>query len=57
LLDSALTASKVPHVYYQYQTGGHGFGASDQKGTAECRQWKNAFLEWLSTTLLALIPN
>jgi acetyl esterase/lipase len=57
LLDSALTANKVPHVYYQYQTGGHGFGASDQKGTAECRQWKNAFLEWLSTTLLALIPN
>jgi hypothetical protein len=44
-------------VYYQYQTGGHGFGASDQKGTVECRQWKNAFLEWLSTTLLALIPN
>ena len=47
LLDSALQARHVPHVYLQYQTGGHGFGASEEKGTAECRQWKQAFLEWV----------
>ena len=48
LLDSALTAHQVPHRYIQYKSGGHGFGASDIKGTAECRQWKATFLEWLS---------
>lgn len=47
LLDSALTAHQVPHEYWQYQTGGHGFGASETKGTAECRQWKDRFLQWL----------
>jgi len=48
LLDSALTAMSVPHQYLQYQTGGHGFGASDSKGTEESRQWKKAFLQWIS---------
>lgn len=47
LLDSALTIKEVPHLYIQYQTGGHGFGASDTKGSPESRQWKNAFLDWL----------
>ena len=47
LLDSALQARHVPHVYLQYQTGGHGFGASDTKGTPECRQWRQAFLAWV----------
>lgn len=47
LLDSALTANSIPHRYVQYQTGGHGFGASNTKGTTECRQWKDAFLLWL----------
>ncbi len=48
LLDSALTANHVPHRYIQYQTGGHGFGASTVKGTDESRQWKNEFLQWIS---------
>ncbi len=48
LLDSALTANSVPHKYIQYQTGGHGFGASESKGTEECRQWKNEFIQWIS---------
>ena len=48
LLDSALNANHVPHRYIQYRTGGHGFGASDTKGTEECRQWKNEFLQWIS---------
>lgn len=48
LLDSALTANNVPHTYIQYRTGGHGFGASDTKGTDECRQWKKEFIQWIS---------
>lgn len=47
LLDSALSAKGIPHRYIQYSTGGHGFGASDSKGTAECRQWRTEFLKWL----------
>lgn len=48
LLDSALTAQHIEHTYIQYQTGGHGFGASETKGTAECHQWKKDFLQWIS---------
>lgn len=51
LLDSALTAKHITHLYLQYQTGGHGFGASDTKGTEECRQWKAAFLKWFNETI------
>ena len=47
LLDSALTAKHVSHRYIQYETGGHGFGASETKGTTECRQWKDEFLRWI----------
>ena len=47
LLDSALTAQGISHRYIQYSTGGHGFGASATKGTAECRAWKEEFLRWL----------
>ena len=49
LLDSALTAAGVNHRYVQFHTGGHGFGASERKGTAECRQWKGMFLEWIKS--------
>ena len=52
LLDSALTAKKVPHLYIQYQTGEHGFGASESKGSPECRQWKHAFLDWFTTNFM-----
>ena len=48
LLDSALTVNKVEHRYIQYQTGGHGFGASDEKGTEESRQWRQEFLKWIN---------
>ena len=48
LLDSVLTVNKVPHTYLRYHTGGHGFGASETKGTEESRQWKNEFLQWIS---------
>ncbi|MBO6143859.1 MAG: alpha/beta hydrolase [Prevotella sp.] len=48
LLDSALTSHHVRHTYIQYKTGGHGFGASQTKGTAESRQWMDSFLHWLA---------
>ena len=48
LLDSALNEKNIPHTYLQYKTGGHGFGASEKKGTNESRQWKSAFLKWIS---------
>lgn len=51
LLDSALTAKGIKHKYIQYKTGGHGFGASNRKGTSECRQWKEEFLKWLKETV------
>lgn len=46
LLDSALTTKKINHRFIQYKTGGHGFGASSDKGSAECRQWKDEFIKW-----------
>ena len=49
LLDSSLTAQNIPHRYIQYRTGGHGFGASDTKGTEESRQWKKEFIQWISS--------
>lgn len=52
LLDSALCANNVPHRYIQYATGGHGFGASNIKGSAECRQWRSEFLEWLPSIII-----
>lgn len=47
LLDSAMTAKGVPHLYVRYLTGGHGFGATPGKTTAEAIQWKSRFLDWL----------
>lgn len=51
LMDSALTAADVPHQYMLFESGGHGFGASETKGTPECRMWKDAFLQWLKELL------
>ena len=51
LLDSALTSQKIPHQDLLYETGGHGFGASDIKGTPECRQWKEEFIKWINKIL------
>ncbi|MDL2231541.1 alpha/beta hydrolase [Porphyromonadaceae bacterium OttesenSCG-928-L07] len=49
LLDSALTAKNITHEFVLYKTGGHGFGADHNKGTEECRVWKESFLNWLKT--------
>ncbi len=48
LLDSALTASGVPHTYIRFKTGGHGFGATAAKQNAETRLWQGQFLDWLN---------
>ena len=47
LLDSALTAARVPHAYIQYATGGHGFGADPSHLNAETSQWQSLFINWL----------
>lgn len=49
LLDSALTANKVPHSYVQYMTGGHGFGADPKKFSEETKHWQESFIHWLQT--------
>ena len=49
LMDSALTANSIPHIYEHYRTGGHGFGVSEQLTTAEAIQWKPKFLKWLES--------
>lgn len=54
LLDSALSASGIPHLYTQYKTGGHGFGADPQKQNEETRQWQALFLKWLQDTVSSL---
>lgn len=51
LLDSAMTAKGVNHKYIQFKTGGHGFGATPGKTTAEAIAWRELFIEWLNNTL------
>lgn len=46
LLDSALTASGVPHVYTLYPSGGHGFGAAGEKQDSSTSQWQESFIRW-----------
>jgi len=47
LLDSALTARQIPHLYTQYATGGHGFGANPEKQNEYTSQWQELFINWL----------
>lgn len=47
LLDQALKEKNIEHIYIKYKTGGHGFGASETRGTEEARQWKNEFINWI----------
>jgi acetyl esterase/lipase len=51
LLDSALTANNIKHKYVQYKTGGHGFGADNNKASKESIQWKKEFIDWLKTIM------
>lgn len=49
LMDSALTLCHVNHRYLQFTTGGHGFGATPSKTSAEAATWFTSFLEWIKT--------
>ena len=49
LLDSALTAAHISHLYTQYPTGGHGFGGDTTRMNAYTRQWQATFIKWLNT--------
>ena len=51
LLDSALTATGVPHLYVHYATGGHGFGAEPGRQNEETSAWQDTFLAWLDQVL------
>lgn len=53
LLADALKEKNIEHVYIQYETGGHGFGASDTKGTEECRNWRKEFIHWINRVVPA----
>jgi len=48
MLDSALTAQQIPHQYWQFKAGGHGFGADTLKAGTEAIQWKAKFLKWFN---------
>lgn len=47
LLDSALNSIGSKHRYVQFATGGHGFGATSSKTTAEAIAWKDDFINWI----------
>ena len=49
LLDSALTASHIPHLYTQYRIGGHGFGGDTSKFSPETAHWQETFIKWLES--------
>lgn len=51
LLDSAMTVKNVRHRYVRFKTGGHGFGASSNKTSAEANTWKDDFINWLKGIL------
>ena len=52
LLAEALAQKNIQYTYIQYNTGGHGFGATPHKTTSEAIAWCNEFLEWLNRTIL-----
>ena len=51
LLDSALTAKGVPHIWTLYETGGHGFGADTARQNDETSAWQQQFLKWLKSSI------
>ena len=47
LLEQALSARGINHLYIRFTTGGHGFGVMENARTEECRLWKYNFLSWV----------
>ena len=48
ILDQALSEKGIPHEYYQFPSGGHGFGIKEIEYEGEIFDWKPLFLKWLS---------
>ena len=46
VMDHALTASRIPHKYIQFPSGGHGFGASSPQA-----DWLPLFLDWFENMM------
>ena len=47
-LDAALTAQKIPHVFVQYENGGHGFGMKKKSAIMQAHHWNDTkLLPWL----------
>ncbi|MBQ7159041.1 MAG: alpha/beta hydrolase [Treponema sp.] len=47
-LDTALTAKNIPHVFVQYDTGGHGFGMKKNSAIMKAHHWNDEkLLPWL----------
>ena len=47
-LDAALTEKHIPHVFVQYETGGHGFGMKPNSAIMKAHHWNNEnLLPWL----------
>lgn len=47
-LDQALSKAHIPHQFFLYKTGGHGYGA-DEMLAPEAGKWKYEFIPWLNT--------
>ena len=45
-LDQSLTKAKIPHKFFLYNTGGHGYGM-DENLAPEAGKWKYEFIKWL----------
>ena len=45
-MDHALTASRIPHKYIQFPSGGHGFGVSSTQA-----DWFPLFLDWFENMM------
>ncbi len=52
MLDSAMTAKNIEHLYMQYETGGHGFGGTDMNAGTDSERWKSDFMDWFNKYII-----
>ncbi|MBQ6779765.1 MAG: alpha/beta hydrolase [Treponema sp.] len=47
-LDAALTEKNIPHIFVQYENGGHGFGMKENSAIMKAQHWNDKkLLPWL----------
>ena len=47
-LDAALTQKNIPHIFVQYENGGHGFGMKENSAIMKAQHWNSEkLLPWL----------